>query len=331
MAERKDMVIGAAVAGGALAAAKLGWDRLTGEKDPRRFALDEDEPVREGIHRIALGQIDSSIEGLAGEGDTDSATAIHEARKSMKRLRTILRLTRHQLGERVYRRESATFREAGRKLSGARDSRVLLDTLAGLSERHPRKAPASGLAPFRRTLLSRHANTQRKLRDTDAAGEALRGLRQARDRVPHWPVDGESVAALAPGLERIYRRGRKAYKVARKDPTTENLHELRKRAKDLWYTGQIVQAASPKAMKRMVKDAHALSDLVGEDHDLALLAESATARPERFGEDASLEDLLSLIERRRKELQRKALKTGGRLYAKKPKTVAKKLEDASGG
>ena len=65
---------------------------------------------------------------------------------------------------------------------------------------------------------------------------------------PTGPCDGESVASLAPGFERIYRRGRKTYKVARKNPSTENLHELRKRAKDLWYTGQIVQAASPKAM-----------------------------------------------------------------------------------
>src|SRR5215213_8839083 len=266
MAERKDMVIGAAVAGGALAAAKLGWDRLTGEDDPRRFALREDEPLREGIERIAVGRLDNSIEGLAGEGDADSATAIHEARKSIKRLRALLR---------------------------------------------------------------RHANAQRKLRDSDAASEALRELRHARDRVAHWPVDGDSVASLAPGLERIYRRGRKAYRVARKNPRTENLHELRKRTKDLWYTGQIVQAASPKAMKKMVKGAHELSDLIGEEHDLALLAESALARPERFGEEASLEDLLDLIERRRGDLQRRALKVGARLYEKKPGKLARKLEDAS--
>jgi CHAD domain-containing protein len=329
MAERKDMVIGAAVAGGALAAAKLGWDRLTGEDDPRRFALREDEPLREGVERIAVGQLDNSIEGLAGESDADAATSIHEARKSIKRLRALLRLTRHQLGEHVYRRDNSAFRDIGRRLSGARDSRVMLDTLSGLSERHPKRAPAPGLAPFRRTLLSRHANAQRKLRDSDAASEALRELRHARDRVAHWPVDGESVASLAPGLERIYRRGRKTYKVARKNPSTENLHELRKRAKDLWYTGQIVQAASPKAMKKMVKGAHELADLIGEEHDLALLAESAIARPERFGEEASLEDLLDLIERRRGDLQRRALKVAARLYEKKPGKVARKLEDAS--
>src|SRR5215218_8117364 len=109
MAERREVVIGAAVASGALAAAKLGWDRLTGEHDPRRFALRKDEPVPEGIERIAVGQLDNSIEGLAGESDADSVTAIHDARKSIKRHRALLRLTRHQLGEHVYRRDNSAF------------------------------------------------------------------------------------------------------------------------------------------------------------------------------------------------------------------------------
>jgi CHAD domain-containing protein len=327
--DARKVAVGAAVAGGAAAAAKLGWDRLTGREDPRKFGLREGEPVPEGLERVALGQLDGSIEGLAGEGDADAATAIHEARKSMKRLRATLRLARDQLGDEVYQRENAAFRDAGRRLSGARDSRVLLDTLAALSERHPSKAPASGLLPFKRTLLSRHANTQRRLRADDTAGETLRALRQARSRVPYWPLEDEGIASLRPGFERIYRRGRKAYRNARKEPTTENFHELRKRAKDLWYASQIVRPASPKRMKRIATAAHELSDLIGEDHDFALLAESAAARPDRFAGEASLDDLLKLIERRRKELQRKALKLGDRLYESKPRAVGRRLEDTA--
>jgi CHAD domain-containing protein len=325
MAERKhveDVVIGAAVAGGALAAAKLGWDRLTGDREQRKFALRPGEPVPEGIERIALGQLDGSIEGLAGESDADRATAIHETRKSLKRLRATARLTRHQLGDRAFREDNRTFREIGRRLSAARDSRVLLDTLAELTEEHPRVADSNGLAPFRRTLLSRHANSQRKLRDSGASDQALRELRAARDRVAAWPLSGESAAALAPGVEQIYRRGRQAFKATRKEPSTENFHNLRKRAKDLWYTGQIVQSAAPDEFGPITERAHELSDLIGKDHDLALLADSAAARPERFADGVSLDDLLDLIERRRRKLQRKALKVGARLYEQKPKKLA---------
>jgi CHAD domain-containing protein len=277
------------------------------------------------LGRIALSELDESIERLAGKRGEDRAAANHETRKSLKRLRATARLGRHQLGDPIFKRDSAAFRDAGRRLSAARDSRVLLDTLAELSERHPRVADPKGLAAFRRTLLSRHANAQRALRDSDAPAEVLRELRAARKRVAAWPLGGDGAAALAPGLERIYRRGRKAYRKAQRDPTTENLHELRKRAKDLWYAGELVRAAAPKTLGPVTDGAHELSDVIGKDHDLALLAEGAAARPDRFGEGVALEDLLDLIERRRRKLRRKALELGSRVYAKKPKKLAQAL------
>ena len=101
--------------------------------------------------------------------------------------------------------------------------------------------------------------------------------------MPYWPLERESIESLAPGFERIYRRGRKAYRRAQEQPSTENLHELRKRSKDLWYAGQVVRPASPKRLKAISKDAKVVSELIGEEHDLALLADSAdgAARPLR--------------------------------------------------
>jgi len=324
----KKVALGAAVAGGAMAAAKLGWDRITND-NPRRFRLRPDEPVPEGLERIAVGQLDQSIEGLAGEADMDRPTAVHEARKSMKRLRAVVRLARDELGDYVYRRDNKALRDAGRRLTGARDSRVLLDTLEDVSERHPDKAPREALSPFRRTLLSQHANEQRRFQADDAAAEVLRELREVRSRVPYWPLERASIESLAPGFERIYRRGRKAYLRAQDQPSTENLHELRKRSKDLWYAGQVVRPASPKQLKAISKDAKVVSELIGEEHDLALLADSAAARPDRFGDEAELGDLLKVIKGRRKRLRRKALKRGERLFKQKPKAVARLLEGPS--
>ena len=281
----KKVALGAAVAGGAMAAAKLGWDRITSD-DPRRFRLRPERACAGGTpaHR---GRPDRPVDrGPGGRGRRGRPTAVHEARKSLKRLRAVVRLARDELGDYVYRRDNRAFRDAGRRLSGARDSRVLLDTLEDVSERHPDKAPREALLPFRRTLLSQHANAQRRLQADDAAAEVLRELREVRARVPYWPLERESIESLAPGFERIYRRGRKAYRRALKEPSTENLHELRKRSKDLWYAGQVVRPASPKRLKAISKDAKELSELIGEEHDLALLADSAEARPDRFGDEA---------------------------------------------
>ena len=291
----------------------------------RRFRLGDGEPVPDGVRRIACEQLDMSIERLQGDADEDLGTAVHETRKSLKRLRATVRLARNELGDEAYRRENVAFRDAGRRLGGARDSQVLLETLDALTD-HSDEAPPERFERFKRTLVRRHGAAQRRLHERAAVAEVLGELRQARARVGDWQLEREGLDALAPGFQRIYRRGRRAYRTACEEPTTENLHELRKRAKYLWYAAQIVPAAAPKKMRRIARRAHELSNLIGEDHDLALLAQRANERCDRFPDKTAIRDLAALVERRRAKLQREALDLAGRLFRKKPRKVARPLE-----
>ena len=324
----KKAAVGLAVAGGALAAAKLGWDRFSSSEDPRRFRLRDGEPVPDGLRRIACGQLDMSIERLEGDSNEELGAAVHETRKSLKRLRATVRLARDELGDDVYRRENGAFRDAGRRLSGARDSQVLVETLDALSERDPDEAPRARFARFREMLAGQHAAAQRRLEDGAAIAEVLGELRAARARVPDWPLARAGFDGLAPGFRRVYRRGRREYRAARREPGTESLHELRKRLKDLWYAGQIVRPAEPKKMRRIARRAHELSNLIGEDHDLAMLGQRAAERRDCFDDQAALGELAKLIERRREELQRAAMDRAESLFRKKPGKMARPLEKA---
>src|ERR671914_198953 len=292
----------------------------------RRFRLGDGEPVPDGVRRIACEQLDMSIERLQGDADEDLGTAVHETRKSLKRLRATVRLARDELGDEAYRRENVAFRDAGRRLGGARDSQVLLETLDALTDRYPDEAPPERFARFKRTLVGQHGAAQRRLCEGAAVAEVLGELRRARENVAEWQLEREGLDALAPGFKRIYRRGRRAYRAARQEPTTENLHELRKRAKYLWYAAQIVRGAAPKQMKRVARRAHELSDLIGVDHDLALLAQRATERRDRFPDAAAAGELAELVERRRAEIQRDALDLARRLFRKKPRKIVRPLE-----
>jgi CHAD domain-containing protein len=309
-----------AVVSGGPAAAKFGWDRLSSSSDDRpRFRLRDGEPVPEGLRRIACGQLGLSIARLEGDSGEPLGVAVHETRKSLKRLRATVRLARDELGDEVYRRENAAFRDAGRRLAGARDSQVLLETLDALSERYPDQAPRARFVRYRKTLAEEHAAAQRRLQDGAAIGEVLGALRAARARVAGWPLEREGFDALAPGLRRIYRRGRGEFRAARReDPGGERLHELRKRVKDLWYASQIVGPASPKKTRKIARRAHELSNLIGEDHDLAILAQRASERGDQFDDDAAVRELARLIERRRSRLQREAMGLAQRLFRKKP-------------
>jgi CHAD domain-containing protein len=294
--------------------------------DQRRFRLGDGERAPDGLRRIARGQLDMSIERLEGDTDEDLGTAVHETRKGLKRLRAAVRLVRDELGDEAYRRENVAFRDAGRRLGGARDSRVLLETFDALTDRYPNEAPPERFERFKRTLMGQRGAAQRRLHQGAAIDEVLGELRRACARVEDWRFERESLQTLAPGFKRIYRGGRRAYLTARREPSTENLHELRKRAKYLWYAAQVVRLAAPKKMKRIARRAHELSNLLGEDHDLALLAQRASERRGRFAEGTAAGELKALTEHRQAELRREALDLGQRLFRKKPRKVVRPLE-----
>jgi CHAD domain-containing protein len=278
----------------------------------RAYGLERDEPLPDEIARVARGRIDHALDELGGKTGSSPVDAVHEARKDMKKLRALLRLARGELGEPTFKRENACFRDAARELAGIRDADVMLETLASLD-----LPPGMGWE-LRKEIQAR------RVADGDAGREAAARrveaiLTEARKRVDEWPLERDSFAALAYGLERTYRRGRRDFKAVRAEPETAALHEWRKRVKDLWYHHRLLRSLWPPVMAAAGDEAHALSDRLGEDHDLAVLAhwarEHADPGPELF--DA--------VESRRAELQAAAVALGHRLYAEKPSAYVRRL------
>jgi CHAD domain-containing protein len=319
------VVTGAAAVGGKLAKDKISASRA--RDDARAYRLRSGEFVPDGMRRIARGQLDAGIEELEGQPNRKLDQAVHETRKRLKRLRASLRLERFAIGDEIYRRENAAFRDLGRRLSAPRDAMVLIETLDALRDRFSDELPQDQLDPLRDRLEQSHKRAVTRLRRDRAALDAVRGeLEEARVRSATWNYDSDGFEALRPGLERIYRRGRRSMRAAADDPSDEHLHEWRKRAKDLWHALQIVRSAAPKRMKTQARRAHRLSDLLGEDHDLAVLREHVGQAGGSFEHEATRTALLSVIDRRRASLQREALRLGSRVYARRPKRFARSIE-----
>ena len=278
----------------------------------RAYRLNEDEPLPQGIRAVARGRIDHAIDELRGKTDSTPEEAVHEARKDMKKLRALLRLARGELGKETFSRENACFRDAARELAGTRDSDVMLETLGALE-----LPPGVGFDLRKAIEVERRQNGAGER--VGAARDAVAILKEARQRVDDWPLQRNSFDALAGGVDRAYRRGRRALKSARREPSVEALHEWRKRVKDLWYHHTLLRALWPPVMAAIGDEAHELSDRLGDDHDLAVLAswvsENAQAGP----------DLFEAVERRRAKLQAEAFALGARVYAEKPRAFVGRL------
>jgi CHAD domain-containing protein len=315
----------AAVAVGVRLAARKLSPRSSGQPS-RAYRLQAGEAVPDGFRRISRGQLDAAREELDGVSSRRFAEAIHDTRKRLKRLRAALRLVRPAIGDATYQRENAAFRDTGRRLSRARDAKVLIDTLDGLVERHADELALVSTSALRAQLEGEHRRAVASLRSSDAAiALSVRELGHARMRTAGWTFEREGLGAVAPGLRRIYRRGRRGMRQAAAEPSTENLHEWRKRVKDLWHASQILRHAAPKRMRKLSKRAHRLSELLGDDHDLAVLRDRVAAHPGQFEDPESRQALLGVIDRRRALLQRDAFGLGKSVYKRPAKSFMRRF------
>ncbi|MEJ2751409.1 MAG: CHAD domain-containing protein, partial [Chloroflexota bacterium] len=75
------------------------------------YELSQDENLADGIMRILTECVDSVYELMTDPQPTPE-DAVHNARKTFKRIRAALRLVRDETGTEWYRRENAFFRDA---------------------------------------------------------------------------------------------------------------------------------------------------------------------------------------------------------------------------
>lgn len=286
------------------------------------YAFAREESVPDGVQRITCEELDGALAHLTGGDGSPTDDAVHEARKSLKRLRALLRLTRRGLGRDVAGRENAVLRHAGRLLSEVRDATVLLETFEGLVEQ--------GESESVRRALQRHQRLVRTrvLERGDAVTPAVTDLHEVRDRVSRWPLDADGWVALEPGVRRAYRRGRKAMRRIGAETDEERWHDWRKRVKDVWYHLTLLQPADPDRIGVLEAETHHLSDLLGDEHDLAVLRARVVPALPLCDDPVQVEALVERIDASRTELQHDAREVGSPLYGSKPKAFTRPLGKA---
>lgn len=242
------------------------------------------------------------------------ATQVHETRKQLKRARAVLALLEPSLDPRHYDAIDLELRDAGRSLAHARDRAVLADTYARL-------AAATGVVA-EPTPVTARADAGPPVARTEAA-PLLPGLRRTVARLTQAPVCATGWPALGTGMHAIYRRARRSLPPRGREPTARQLHELRKHSRRYWHALEVLEPLNPRRIAAATRRLHRLSDLLGEEHDLAVL--SLYLR-ERRPVPSKLDDaVLDAAARRRRRLSKKALALAAALYADRPRMVVADL------
>ena len=289
------------------------------------YRLKQDESVPEGVRRMAAGQLGKALDHL-GCQDGEQDKHIHEARKATKRLRALVALVRRDLGDEVYALENQCYRGAGQRLSGLRDATVLVETLDRLVESLGRDVPKSRFAQVRSWLVERRDRAYGQADSINrAVQEAIAELAQARERLEHWNLQRPGWGGIRVGVQRIYARGRRDFAGAYALPSDEAFHDWRKQVKYLWYHSQILGNIWPPVMQALAEELDQLGELLGQDHDLAVLRTTVLAEFPRAGATATLLALERRIGEVRARKQSEARLLGERIYLERPSEFTRRL------
>ena len=300
------------------------------------FRLHPDEPLGRGLKRLGVEAIDEAISGFY-EGEEMFREAVHTTRKSTKRIRSMLRLVRYEVGERVYQFENAWMRDTARLLSEVRTSSVMVQGVADIREMYgPLLAEGTFDELLERTTIYRDRTEQRVMEDPDIVPRVVSNLERARGRYETWPTDPDARSvygigirhdyrAIGPGLKATHARGRHQMVAAYQAPSPESFHRWRKRVKYLRHQMEILTPLWPEVIVGMAVTLDRISELLGQDHDLAELLQTLAGRTDLCPNPMERSLIRALAEQRRADLQTASRILGRRIYAETPSALAVRI------
>ena len=279
--------------------------------------------------RIIGERLRSAVEDLRG-GGPEPDEAIAQRRKRLERGTGGPAAAVPALSGDLYERERTGYRDAARPLSPVRDTRVLLDALQRLDSNGERSS--LDLERLHHRIESRGSSCITSWGPRGGSRSCRKHWHAQARRVEEWQPSRRGGRMLAPALRRTYRGGRKLMRrLADRDSdqserTDLRLHEWRKRSKVLWYQLEVLENVWPAMMEPFARQVHRLTDLLGEDHDLAVLRDLVRADGEAEMPAESRAAVLEKIDALRRNAQEQAFPLGRRIYAEKPGAFARRMK-----
>ena len=272
------------------------------------FHLRQRESIRKGLRRLAKRELRSAAENLNQQVRSDSS--IHEARKSIKKVRTIVQVVEadEASGLAKARKRLAT---VNRVLSRLRDADAMLEILRKLRKRNPHVLSEHTMARLRRRLEAHKREVTAAAERADEwteVRETLHGLLEASTK---WRSSHRSFRALGAGVRATHQRGRNAMARAQRRQWGVDFHRWRKQIKKLMYELRMVAESDP-AIQSHVLALHRAETWLGDDHNVDVLCRHLRGESTLGADD--LRRLWQAGTRYQRTLRRKAITSVTAIY-----------------
>jgi CHAD domain-containing protein len=276
-------------------------------KDMVNLKIQENESLKVGFYRIFSELVRYSLDKLTNIEQYDYA--IHEARKSFKRVRSLLRIFKPAIDELVFEEFNMLFRDLGRTLSQFRDLDSITECLSKIKPKNEIKNEII-------TTLKIQIDNMRFNNDIDqmnkAINEVIDNLNNALNNLNKIELPDDCKPYIKKGIKKIYDIGRSQYYKNLLETNDILMHEWRKKVKQLWDVSLIFNDGSPED-ETYAEEIHTLSTLLGDYHDLVLTFEFVYNEQLILDEESFIKFKKILIKRKDK-LARQSFEQAQNIY-----------------
>ena len=284
-----------------------------------RFQPHDGETLAGSMRRILLGEILSARRVLEDES-LPRDRAVHEARRHMKWIRSLWFVLEPVPGaNRDGRRRQVA--ETAKLLSRARDA----DVMAGEARKLLARADHRAREAAQRLTERLEAEARLAHDEAPPIAAVLARLRASEADARSLPTRFEAGRLLAEALVACYRRGRRDWRALDDGAPTEALHDWRKRVKRRHHLSALVPIPTSVTTRSIQADLDDLGEVLGEEHDLFLLADRLAAGSDLLAPSEGRGALVDLIADRRRKLKKAAIGLGEELYGAKTKSFSEEL------
>jgi len=153
--------------------------------------------------------------------------------------------------------------------------------------------------------------------------EVRADLIEGRRRVPDLLIAADGYDAVAGGVRKSYERARNQMEAAYEDPTFERFHEWHKRIKYHRYHCRLLRRVWVAPMKARRAKLKRLSDVIGNENDLAEFA--TMMNDEKLFAPETRAALTEVAVAKRSECHRRGRPLGEQLFADSPDQLVDRL------
>jgi CHAD domain-containing protein len=243
-----------------------------------------------------------------------SPVAIHDIRVNMKRCRAILKLLRASPDAVYYSRENIAMRDISALFSSSREADVLKKTLKYMGRKYPDTFSRKLIEWFMSSADEQSAGIMDEDHRATMAKDASGRLIRAWYRIGFLNLRLVNRELLLDGLLNSFIRAEENYHSSMISESPTQVHELRKRVKDLLYQVRFFSDYNPDHFGKLYNELDCLASSLGKCNDLAV-AYTFTAESRNTGSIKGIEAAAELLESERKTLFREALPVASHIFS----------------